>query len=439
MLVIERARHIVRRAMDAGWSGPPFDPITLAELLKIPVIARDDVAEARTVPVGKDSVRIEFNPSRPPNRVRYSVAHEIAHTIFPDCAAHVRNRAAHHEMSGDEWQLEALCNIGAAEFLMPAGSLHELAPDGLHMDRLLELRSTYAVSTEAMLIRVARMSDSPCAMFCASRIDRGSRAGKYHLDYLIASPGWDEEINRGLILPGDSAASECIAIGLTAARVERWAGSEVDVQCVGIPAYPGRLDPRVVGVLTPRRSLGVGKPVREGPHLSYVRGDATKPRGAGIRVIAHIVNDATSNWGGAGFASALRRAFPEAQRDFQQFSSTARGRLALGQSHHTALAEDLEAFHMVAQHGYGPSAKPRIRYAALDSCLSELGAFAQSKNASVHVPRIGTGEAGGTWDVVRDMIIEHVCAKGIAVTVYDLPNRRITPAVQPAFEFRSRT
>src|SRR5690606_23737670 len=130
-MISERARALVLKAFDAGWEGPPFDPFHLADLLRIEAIPKHDVGDARTVPVGRSGFRIEFNPSRPRERLRYSVAHEIAHTLFPDCAERVRHRASRAEIVGDEWQLEALCNVAAAEFLMPIGSFRELREERL--------------------------------------------------------------------------------------------------------------------------------------------------------------------------------------------------------------------------------------------------------------------------------------------------------------------
>jgi hypothetical protein len=40
------------------------------------------------------------------------------------------------------------------------------------------------------------------------------------------------------------------------------------------------------------------------------------------------------------------------------------------------------------------------------------------------MPRIGTGQAGGSWDVIRDLIGSAFGPTGIAVTVYDLPGNR---------------
>src|SRR5690606_15016956 len=118
----------------------------LADLLGIETTPRHDVEDARTVPVGRSGFRIEFNPTRPRGRLRYSIAHEIAHTLFPDCAEQVRNRVSRTDMLDDEWQLEALCNVAAAEFLMPIGSFPALKEEDLGIEHLMQLRRAYDVS-----------------------------------------------------------------------------------------------------------------------------------------------------------------------------------------------------------------------------------------------------------------------------------------------------
>ena len=69
-----------------------FDPFWLAEYLKLRVTARDDVLDARVVADWqKSSASSIIQPSRA-SRTRFSIAHEIAHTLFPDCAEMARNR-----------------------------------------------------------------------------------------------------------------------------------------------------------------------------------------------------------------------------------------------------------------------------------------------------------------------------------------------------------
>ncbi len=51
--------------------------------------------------------------------------------------------------------------------------------------------------------------------------------------------------------------------------------------------------------------------------------------------------------------------------------------------------------------------------------LGLQSAPAVAERASVHMPRIGCGLAGGKWEVVEPLIEEHLSAKGVAVTIYD--------------------
>ena len=88
---------------------------------------------------------------------------------------------------------------------------------------------------------------------------------------------------------------------------------------------------------------------------------------------------------------------------------------------------------MVAQSGYGPSARPRIRYSALRSALGAVRELALELGATVHVPLIGTGEAGGDWDMVEELIRDECVRQGVAVTVYVLPDAPIPTAEQTSF------
>ena len=42
----------------------------------------------------------------------------------------------------------------------------------------------------------------------------------------------------------------------------------------------------------------------------------------------------------------------------------------------------------------------------------------------VHMPRIGTGAAGGDWGVIEEIIEEEMVRSNLTVTIYDLPPRR---------------
>lgn len=428
--VIDRARRVVLDALDRGWTGPPFDPMALANLLGHDVEANSEVRDARTVPAGRGGkVRIEFNPNRPRGRMRYSVAHEVAHTLFPDCAERVRNRAQHGDLKGDDWQLEALCNIAAAEFLMPHGSIAPLSEESLSIQTVLDLQRKFDVSTEALVIRIAQTSALPIAAFCASPRDSSHFTG-YHLDYMIPSRGWtDQRISARVRLPENSVVRQCTAIGYSAHGLETWwpKSGPTQIDAVGIPPYPGGIVPRVVGLLRLVDDLSAPPPL-----IQYIHGSATRPRGDGARLVVHVVNDKTANWGGGGFASAVRTEWPTVQEDFRDWSVHSRASFRLGGVRVSRVDKSLSVASIVAQHGYGPSPAARLRYAALYQGLAKVAQIARDSGASVHMPRIGTGQAGGSWAIVQELIEETLGKSGIPVMVYDLPGKRPPIELQAA-------
>ena len=381
--------------------------------------------DARTLPGPAGGVRIEFNPNRPSARVRYSIAHEIAHTLFPDCRDQIRQRSFHDELQGDEWQLEAICNVGAAELLMPLGSLKSAKDSELRIEAMLALRRLFEVSMEALLIRIVRLNEAPVAMFCASRIETDRHPGRISLNYTIGSQGWPG-INFDENAPSSKTVLlECTAIGYTAAATESWGRRRVHVEAVGIPPYPGSRFPRVVGLLKPINQIAANQ--SRAASLNFVLGNALEPRGTGPRMVVHIVNDKTPNWGGGGFAEALKKRWPATQADFRQVIAQQRRFLTLGNARICSLPDGVLVASVVAQKGYGESVGPRIRYTALRRGLETVAEAAAHAGATAHMPRIGTGQGGGSWSVIEDIVQAAFGEKGVSVTVYDLPGAPLPP------------
>ncbi len=415
-LITQKARDEVLRAIQAGWQGPPFDPFRLAELFGIPTIPREDVLDARIISTGSHKLQIEFNPNRSRGRLRFSVAHEIAHTLFQDCFESVRNRELHTRISEDDWQLELLCNIAAAEFLMPVGNeIDSRTP--INIDNILRLQKEFDVSTEAISIRLAKITNEPCTIFAAARILDEESATSYRTDYSIRSRASKLELLRGIEFQ-NTILSQCTAVGYTAKGKEIGLGMipELYIECVGIPPYPGRSYPRVIGIAY---ATDYAESILS--NLTLLRGDALKPRGTGKRIIAHIVNDKTPNWG-AGFGRAVKNEYPLAQKDFFKWVTQNPNDFFLGNVHMSAISEELNFVHMIAQRGYGESMKPRIRYDALRDCLQKLKDIALSRGASVHMPRIGTGYAGGNWSYILELIDEILVRNNVDVTIYTIPD-----------------
>jgi O-acetyl-ADP-ribose deacetylase (regulator of RNase III) len=201
--------------------------------------------------------------------------------------------------------------------------------------------------------------------------------------------------------------------------VETWSEEfgKFNVECVGIPPFPGNSYPRVVGIAT----LATKEEKKKVPSINYVKGDASVPRGKGSKIIAHVVNDTARKWGGRGFAKHVSKKWPEVYKDFIHWCKEDLYNFDLGNAHLYEHSDNLYVYSMVCQHGYGKSVKPRIRYNALRKSLYQLYDVATDFSASVHMPRIGCGHAGGDWFIVSEIIEEILINKGVKVTIYDLP------------------
>lgn len=414
--ILRATREVVLKAIEDGWNGPPFDPFELASHLELRVVPSQEVRDAMLVPDGR-RFRLEFNPDQPRRRIRFSIAHEIAHTLFPDCKDQVRHRVRREAMRDDEWQLEMLCNIAASELLMPAGELPIGSQARLGIDELIELRDQFDVSLETILLRVVRLERRNCFVFVASFCPS---SGRYRIDYAVETNGAGFGVASGLALPRDSRLERCAAIGFTSKSDETWVeGQPLHVECVGIPPYPGQTSPRVAGIAYRKGERGISN-----PRITFLTGDATSPQGPGNKIIAHVVNDGAARWGGGGFANAVRRKWPAVQADFVDWAQRYPRSFRLGETHQCQVDEGVTILHMICQRGYQPSTKPLIRYQHLRTCLCVLRDLALSQGATVHMPRIGCGLAGGNWAIVQDLILECLSDYGVDVTVYDLPSRK---------------
>src|SRR6185295_15660689 len=75
-VITNKVQELVLKAIQEGWSGPPFDPLFLAEMLKVNVVPFADVIDARTVTEHGGKFKIEYNPNKSHSRIRFSIAHE---------------------------------------------------------------------------------------------------------------------------------------------------------------------------------------------------------------------------------------------------------------------------------------------------------------------------------------------------------------------------
>jgi O-acetyl-ADP-ribose deacetylase (regulator of RNase III) len=153
--------------------------------------------------------------------------------------------------------------------------------------------------------------------------------------------------------------------------------------------------------------------------ITYLKGDATQPQATGNRIIAHVCND-QGGWG-KGFVAALSKRWDGPESAYRSwYEDRSRNVFDLGAIQVVQVEPDTWVANMVAQHGYEATAQgPPIRYEAVRECLKKLASEAEGLGASVHMPRIGCGLAGGSWEEVEPIIVDELTAQGVEVTVYD--------------------
>ena len=156
--------------------------------------------------------------------------------------------------------------------------------------------------------------------------------------------------------------------------------------------------------------------------ICYLAGDATSPQAKGAKVIAHICND-QGGWG-KGFVLAVSRRWPEPEAAYRRWHrERASNGFGLGAIQLVQVTPYAWVANMIGQHGMktGRSSGPPIRYDAVGLCLRKLAGSALELAASVHMPRIGCGLAGGRWDRIEPLITSELIERGVSVTVYDQP------------------
>ncbi|WP_292008267.1 macro domain-containing protein [Chryseobacterium sp.] len=153
--------------------------------------------------------------------------------------------------------------------------------------------------------------------------------------------------------------------------------------------------------------------------IHYLKGDATAPQASGVKIIAHICND-LGGWG-KGFVLAVSKRWKEPEkeyRDWHRFRS--KNNFGLGEIQVIQVEKYIYVANMIGQKGMktGSNGVP-VRYEAIEKCLTKLTQEAKNLGASVHMPRIGCGLAGGKWEMIEPVITKTLLENDVEVYVYN--------------------
>jgi hypothetical protein len=179
-----RVRAVVSDLLAWGWVGPPFDLEIAASLRGFRVEITDGIGEERDGwVVHGPTPKIVVNAGSPWVRKRFTVAHEIVHTLFPDFKPRAITQGWRYRADGQS-PVEQLCQLGASEFLMPFPAFSELVtgqPEtvalGIRIAQTFEvsleaaLRHLVAISPNRVFLLILRMAHKPTQEAACTQVD----------------------------------------------------------------------------------------------------------------------------------------------------------------------------------------------------------------------------------------------------------------------------
>lgn len=213
--VIAKHRHL--------WKGPPFCPEELADLEGVIVEEApcDIRSHGRIFPRGSQVV-IQYAKAQCEERKRFTISHELAHTLFPDCYKRERRRTPAGKA---EWEFENLCNIGASEFLFPLEEFSAaIGKTFLAAPQLQALATSYKASIDATARRAVGLLTVPaCVVFAKYQPPTGRSVVSLSVQYAAPNSQFPHRIYRNLKINSKSVANLAHREGIPfSSRSENW-------------------------------------------------------------------------------------------------------------------------------------------------------------------------------------------------------------------------
>lgn len=187
------------------------DPLLLAQAIgarlgSLPLGERDGAYDP-------ENGVILVNSRAAPERQRFTVAHEVAHALLlgdEDLLSDVHDRYAGDAL---EAAIEALCNAGASELLIPTALRERLLAAGLGAAAVADLARRAGISASVAIYAAADLAQSPVLLALAVRTGkRGAQQLTVRLS--AAGGGCRGSLPAGLALPPGHPAHTALETGL---------------------------------------------------------------------------------------------------------------------------------------------------------------------------------------------------------------------------------
>lgn len=147
------------------YSGPPYDPFLIASGLRVPVTETSIHGALGYVDNRSGSPRIFLEKNLSVERKRFTLAHELGHVMLMRLARAGTNvNLVRYRKSGcppgmtEDPAEEALCNLFAAELLMPSWEVRDVLRErAFALDSIFTVKNRFQVSLQAAATKLIKL------------------------------------------------------------------------------------------------------------------------------------------------------------------------------------------------------------------------------------------------------------------------------------------
>ena len=150
--------HARRLIAESGIVEPPFRPASFAHLRRVKkLVYKTMQVEGCLIPCDGDFI-IELRKDRPYGRTNFTCAHELGHTFFYESVPSIKYRTITNSQPHHDPEEERLCNVAAAELLMPSDVFRKISRDYSPSPQSLQLiAQTFESSLTATVVRLLNL------------------------------------------------------------------------------------------------------------------------------------------------------------------------------------------------------------------------------------------------------------------------------------------
>ncbi len=234
--MVQAARGLLR---EAEIETAPVDLPLVASYQGVRAVETVEMNHAgRLVPKGAGFVA-QVNAAHPRGKHNFTLGHEVGHALL---LQHAHERRLVEDITTgtfDGSEEEYLCDLAAAELLMPMHLLRPMAAElGCSLTTVVELSGRFHASREATARRLVDANLWPCAlalwnwsykpaqarMVGALRLPGFEELGperKLRLQYAVANPDFGQYLHRYLAVEPDGHLMRCFSEGVSVQGTEK--------------------------------------------------------------------------------------------------------------------------------------------------------------------------------------------------------------------------